>query len=138
AWWAGQQYALHPEILDRIRHQLDATVSQSQRIVADAWHAILEYHDLRSNGRDSIYDLRSPGQEPWSGPQIRHYLKQFSPHLKLRANWRSSVPPARTSTLRVSDLVSLEIDYREDVLTVHVPDECLRAVISKLRICLEL
>lgn len=140
AWWAGQQASLHHEILGRIRldQKADAT-DTSQRVVADAWRAIAECHDLQTADWDHAYDLRFRTRRSGERELLaREYASHFSPRLKISNMWRRPVPPMAGSRLRIGDILHVDVEYSEEIRTIEVPDDYLRPLMPKLRAALEL
>lgn len=140
AWWAGHQDSLHHEILERIRLDRETgSTSEPSNVVVNAWRAIAECHDLQVADRDRIHELRlRVGRTGWHEPAAREYAAHFSPRLKISNMWRRPVPPRAGPSLRVRDLVHIDVEYSRSIRTVDVPDEYLRPLIPKLRAGLEL
>lgn len=141
AWWAGQQVALHPDILDRLRNDREKKSDRSrvQRAVSECWRTIREYHVLRRDDRDRAYELKLRAEgSGWHEQLAREYASYYSPFLKLSAYSRRPVPPTGRGKLIERDLVHVEVAYSEAIRMVEVPDEYLLPLIGKLRQELEL
>jgi hypothetical protein len=140
AWWAGQQGALHPDILERLRNDREqAGRSRVQRAVSGCWRTIREYHALRRDDRDRAYELKLRARgSGWHEQLAREYASHFSPFLKLASFSRRPVPPTGRGKITERDLVQVEVDYSEAIRTVEVPDDYLIPLIGKLRQGLEL
>jgi hypothetical protein len=141
AWWAGQQGALHPDILDRLRNDREKK-SNSSRVhhaVSECWRTIREYHVLRHDDRDRAYELKLRAKgSGWHEQLAREYASYFSPFLKLSTSSRRPVPPTGRGKITERDLVRVEVGYSEAIRTVEVPDEYLISLMGKLRQGLEL
>ena len=140
AWWAGQQAALHPDILDRLRNDREEVGrSRIQRAVSGCWRTIREYHALRREDRDPAYELKLRAKgSGWHEQLTREYASHFSPYLNLSVLWRRPVPPTSRSKITERDLVRVDVEYSEGIRTVEVPDDYLIPLIGKLRQALEL
>lgn len=140
AWWAGQQAALHPDILGRLRIERDTKKrSRIQSAVSDCWRTIREYHSLRRNDPDRVYDLKLRAKATgWHEPLAREYAEHFAPYLKLSNFDRRPIPPRGRTRLSVQDFVRVSVDYSDGIREVAVPDDYLVPLISKLRHALEL
>ncbi|KCZ56461.1 MULTISPECIES: SIR2 family protein [Hyphomonas] len=139
-WWAGQQNALHPDILSRLRIDFDTqTSANTTQPVADSWRTIREYHALKGEDRDLSYELKLRAKATgWHEPLAREYASYFAPYLQLQSVWRSPIPPDGRRKLRERDLVQVAVEYFEGIRSVEVPDDYLAPLIGKLRDALHL
>ncbi len=140
AWWAGQQGALHPDILNRLQNDREQTASSRiQRAISGCWRTIREYHSLTADDRDRVYELKLRAKASgWHEQLAREYATYFSPYLKLSSFSRRPVPPTGRGKITERDLVRVEVDYSEGIRTVEVPEDYLIPLIGKLRQALEL
>lgn len=140
AWWAGQQGALHPDILKRLRTDREPAPNSSvRRVVSACWQTIREYHALIGDDRDRVYDLKLRAKGTgWHEQLAREYASHFSPFLKLSSFSRRPVPPTGRGKITERDLVRVEVGYSEGIRSVQVPDDYLIPLIGKLRHGLEL
>jgi hypothetical protein len=140
AWWAGQQPALHPDILDRVRvDREEIGRSHVQRAVSGCWRTIREYHALIGEDRDRVHDLKLRAKASgWHEQLAREYVSYFSPRLKLSGISRRPVPPTGRGKITERDLVHVEVEYPNGTLTIEIPDDYLIPLIGKLRQALEL
>lgn len=135
AWWAGQQHALHPEIIRRLTiERARANAGKTKKPVSDAWKTIREYHALQATDRDQTYELRLEAKSTgWHEPLAREYAALFEPYLKLSPVWRRPVPPDGRTKITERDLVQVSVEYFSEIRTVDVPDEYILPLIPKLR-----
>lgn len=140
AWWAGQQAALHPDILNRLRHDREQTgSSRVQHAISGCWRTIREYHALSPDDSGRVYELKLRAKASgWHEQLAREYASHFSPFLKLSSFSRRPVPPTGRGKITERDLVHVEVDYSEGIRTVEVPEDYLIPLIGKLRQGLEL
>ena len=137
AWWAGGQDAIHEVILDGIRVALRRPPSKSERpAVRKAWQAYLDYADLKRAWHEGLLDLRVR-ETGWSEAVADEYVACFAPSLSLDAIGRGPVPPPTDRELTNSHLVSVSVEYEDQVLGIGVPDDYLQNLVPKLRVQLE-
>lgn len=139
-WWAGQQHSLHSTILERRGfRQKQQNQTRSDKVVDAAWSTISEYHDLKEGEEDRVFDIDfSVGEDGPRDAVARQYARHFSPRLRLNTIWRRTLPPNAGPSLKLKDLVDVDVEYPESILTVSVPDNYLRHVLPKLTASLQL
>lgn len=135
AWWAGRQFALHPDLLEHIRWRMLQWPNPEEHVVTrKAWQAIFEYHDLIDDERHDRHELqRELRTFGWSGRAVREYARLFSPRLKRGAMYGTSVPPKQSAKLSVRDLVRVSVEYPKVPAELTVPNEYLAAVLAAQR-----
>jgi hypothetical protein len=139
-WWAARQNALHPDIRNQIRRELE----QSQRFLASAvrhaWRYLLEYweqdrHEFRRKGYELAAEVRRDG---WSRSIVRKFAAHLRPYLKIAHEFIDRpTPPNQNEEVAQGKLIGLDVVYPDAVRDMGVPDEWVAFVVPELRKNLE-
>lgn len=138
AWWATRQNSLHPQLLQKIEWQIQASKDLHKR-ARHIWSLILEHHRNPRNRQfdSSWFDLKERVTlEGWTASVLRYFRHISTPRITILQPFHlsSSKPPtANWDDIRLSDLGQFEIKllerHKEDL---DVPDEILPQVFGIL------
>lgn len=132
AWWAGGQGGLHPWLADSVRRNLD---KEMEAPVRQAWRLILTAPPSPDHFDMGFYELlHAAGKEDWSLWTQREFETLKRPRITVG---RSYTAPPLAGALRLSRLVSADVDYRAHPSEAIVPDVFLGRYVRTLRGYLE-
>jgi hypothetical protein len=140
-WWAAHQFALHPDIRERIRWQLERAAQPSQPEVRKAWRYLFESWDsYRGELPRDIFKLKAQiAKDGWDSAGVRQYSSIRQPYFEAQSNdWSGPKPPNNRADLQVGDLVRMDVKYPEKHDKIEIPDEWLAQTVTALRRNLEL
>ena len=140
-WWAAHQTrGLHRQIQDSIGWRIENAESDCALEVFRAWKYLFEHwRTLNQFDRHERYrfdaELKKSG---WDGALLRRYAAIDRPYL---AAAPTSVigpqAPLEIKHFRLSDLVVVRSEYRNDLSDIEIPDEWLARVVEVRRRNLE-
>ena len=137
-WWAAGQSGLHPRMADLVTSALGQ--KQIPFEIRQAWHYLFECWKLpRKPDYTSAIALQAAiAKDTWTRQNLRRYAEVFRPALTAtRPIWRGFYP-AKGGSLKLRDLVDLDVSYPERHIPIDVPDEQLSNVVPFARQNLEL
>ncbi|OOZ75716.1 hypothetical protein BOW50_11080 [Solemya velum gill symbiont] len=135
AWWAIRQFGLHPQLVDRINHQLRRIeLPQEARRI---WNLILEYQsdDRNFNWGDGWFELKDRVKnEGWNPSVLRSFESKTAPFLSchLPSGNEASMPPFKDwDDVSPKELARWEVkfpDRHEE--RIDIPDKVLLPVFN--------
>lgn len=140
-WWAGHQFALHPDIRDRIRWQLERAPQPSKPEIRKAWRYLFESWDsYRGEFHRDIFELKAQiAKDGWDSAAVRQYSSIRQPYFEAQSNyWGGPKPPSAGADLQVGDLVRMDVKYPEKHEQIEIPDEWLAQTVKALSRNLEM
>jgi hypothetical protein len=137
-WWAAKQSVLHPEIQREIMHS-SKLISPVMR---QAWLYLFEFWGYQANDDQSLQDFTdlkiAIGHDGWSHQRLRKYIALQRPFIKISPHfWHKCSPPDLYENLQLNDMLSLSIDYPEQIGDIEISNEWLAPCISEIRKNLE-
>lgn len=133
-WWAGQQSALHPAIIENVKHNtLYGNINCSEPIQW-AWNTIFEmshfygYEEYQEHSLESL--IQNQG---WNDFVIREYSRVSKPHLKKDNLYAKSIPKDNRKKLTKFSLIKPDVAYPEGIYSISIPDEYLAKTINRFR-----
>lgn len=133
-WWAGQQSALHPTVIESVkRATLHGDIECSEPIQW-AWNAVFELSQFY--GREEYQEHSLSGlikKQGWNDFIIREYGRISKPYLKKDDLYARSIPRYNRKKLTKFALIKPDVDYPEGVYPIPIPDEHLAKVINLFR-----
>lgn len=143
-WWAAKNGGLHPDIQRRIQWRLERSGADAEAVnplIRKAWQYLIEsWNDIREPDSRDWYALKGRiAIDGWDLSTVRRFADHFRPYLVVKPSWLTApTPPETRDDLRLSEIVSLDVEYREAVDKEPIPTEYLWPVIKLLRQNLEL
>ena len=139
-WWAVNQFGLHPSIQKGIQWQLESSPKKVGIETRQAWRYLFE--TWGKNNRDFYqdwYKLKAAiDQDGWNSWVIRKFADINRPYLKAKRNYLSGPkPPQWKKSIRIQDMLRLEVEYPELIDDANIPDEWLTFAIRQFRKNLE-
>lgn len=137
-WWASGQAGLHPAVVQQIEFALNQ--KELSPLARSSWGYLLEaWRAAPAHDRMKAFALKNAiGKDGWTKPHIRRFGEISRCVLTAsRPHWAGPLLPGPPKTLRLRDLVDLEVRYPERFVSFEIPDEQLVDVIPLLRQNLE-
>jgi hypothetical protein len=138
-WWASHQAGLHPAIQDQILFELEQRKKTSAPEVRRAWHYIFESWETRTKAFQDWYQLKaSIDLDGWTNAAVRELASIYRPFLKVEWPFSSGPkPPEGYDSIRIRQIVNLDVEYPERHEQVEIPDEYLVFAVREFRKNLE-
>ena len=141
-WWAAHQTrGLHRQIQERIGWRIENAENDCEIAVFKAWKYLFEHWRRRNQfDRHERYtfdaELKKSG---WDRARLRRYAAIDRPYLTVGPTSVSgSQAPLEAEHLRLSELVAVRVEYRNDLSDIEVHDEWLARVVEVRRRNLEI
>ena len=135
-WWACRCGGLHPDIVRLIERELERSTIDYLPHVREAWGHLLRLWQQKSGDFNlDWYRLKaSLGKHGWNGSTLREFSIVCRPHFKVEpALMMRNMPPEQTADTRLSDFLSIDVAYGNNVFDIDVPDQWLERLIAELR-----
>ena len=140
-WWASRQTSgLHPQIQEFIRRRIERTGNDCGMEVFDAWQYLFEHWRTRNQfDRYERYNFAAELKKSgWNSARLRRYAAIDRPYLTVGPTSVSGPQaPSEIEHLRLSDLVGVQVEYRNDLSDIEIPHEWLARVVEVRRRNLE-
>ncbi|URK87133.1 hypothetical protein LP421_25645 [Rhizobium sp. RCAM05350] len=140
-WWAARQGALHPDLRQQIKWQLErGNDAEVNEIIRTAWRFLFDYWRHRHGSVHHEwfqfgYDVKKNG---WNLTAVRSFANAARPYIKVEGSyWGGPVPPETSNELQTHDLVRLDVEYPDLPGSFQIPDEWLWQIVAQLRRNLE-
>lgn len=135
-WWAASQHGLHPDLQGRIEWELQDSHKDVKPAIRQAWRYLFEA--WKHNPGDAPrrwFDLRRViKRDGWNSEIIWRFAAIVRPRLKVERDYRRRPkPPECMDDVRVTDMLSLSVEYPDVAATVQIPDEWLALALRLLR-----
>jgi hypothetical protein len=133
-WWALAQTPLHPVLLRQMAFRLDHRANEMPPMAQVAWRYIVNASSPRpALAFQNIYALQGAiARSGWNAPVRRALLSLAVPKIKVSRPLAKG-PVDNIRRVRQGDLISVEIEYNDAVLTIPVPDDELQQLIAGVR-----
>lgn len=133
-WWALAQTPLHLVLLRQIAYRLDRHREEMPPMAQLAWRYIVDASAPRpTSAFQDIYAFqRGIARSGWTAPIRRALLALLTPRIKVSRPLAKG-PAGDIRRARQGDLISIEIEYNDTVLTVAVPDDQLEQLVPGVR-----
>lgn len=133
-WWAAQQSALHPELIDSVRRKLERPDTRARKVVVEAWRRLIEYFTrVPSDDFPLIRVEQAIQKHGWSSKLIREYVEESRVKLKKETYFRRLSPPKGNEKILLRDLIHVSVDFPERGDQLEIPNAVLDRVIPALR-----
>jgi len=139
-WWAARQTGIHPEIQKGIEWRLENIKNKMPDEIRKAWLLLL---DVWGQGKKD--DLYQKWHIPalvtkfgWDSSLVIKYISSIRPYLKAGTPYRNRyVPPKHEVSIKVHDILKIEVEYPEITDEVSIPSEWLAIAVREYRKNLE-
>ena len=114
-WWAAGQQGVHPKVVELIVFALSNPRKRPTREVRSAWRYLFEGWSTPENpDYTSDFALKAAlDRDGWTKQHLRRFAEVSRAKLTVsRPYWRGQFP-AKSTKLKVRDLVDLEVRYHE-------------------------
>ena len=141
-WWAAHQTdGLHPQIQELVRWRIERAENDSEIEVFEAWQYLFEHWRTRNLfDRHERYRFEAEIKKAgWNNARLRRYAAIDRPYLKVGERY-ISVPtaPLESEPFSLSEWLGLEVEYRNELWGIEIPDEWLARVVEVRRRNLEI
>jgi hypothetical protein len=137
-WWASGQSSLHPIVMRTVQFNVDARENKLPPMARKAWRYLFEACD--GPGRPALmeaYTLNERlGREGWTSLDARNLAGLLRPRLTVGRPY-GVMPPNRKTSLKLRDLIRLDVEYPTEEIPVEIRDDGLPTVLPLLRRNLE-
>jgi SIR2-like domain len=139
-WWAVRQQPLHTGLQEGIARSLKRHHDQTEPVIRVAWRYLLEVWNSNDDVESRWYGLKREIERDGWGPAMARALGDLTyPRLSASPVLMSSpLPPKRDASLRLEDLVRLEVECPTIPRDAEIPDEWLEHVLRDFRKNIEL
>lgn len=139
-WWAAQQSALHPSILQHIESSLLQDPARFSDLVRRGWRLLLTASaDERGNPDMLHYEIQGRAQqEGWSPSLIRKLADLYRPCVTVKKSFGVCHPLLWTEDKNPETIIHADVNYPRPHEDLHIPDAQLAYAISQFRGNLEL
>jgi SIR2-like domain len=139
-WWAVRQQRLHAGLQKGIAWSLDRHHQQTEPVLRIAWQYLLEAWKRNEDANSQWYNLKREIERSGWGPATARALGELTcPYVKAsRAFMSSPVPPKKGETLRLGELLHLEVECPGIPPDADIPNEWLEHVLRGFRKNIEL
>lgn len=133
-WWAGQQGALHPALVNAVSHRIANDKTKSfTKDAKSSWNTIFEINDFSSRGKYDEYEFKNRVNSfGWSNVLVREYINTSAPYLVKGTLYRS-IPRDNREKFDARSFVRADIKYPEGLYDLKIPNEYLSKVINGFR-----
>ncbi len=138
-WWASGRAGIHPDIQFDIRFQLERRKVTSSPAVRKAWRYIFEAWKTQNNNfnRDWHELKASIDLDGWTTAAIRQLALIHRPYLTVGRDRSRPKPPESSESLRVRDIVHLDVKYPSSQRGLRLPDKYIATAVREFRENLE-
>ena len=139
-WWAAHQTGIHPVVQGQIRHHLERKKQNCSKEVRQAWRHIFNAWEKGKNDfQESWYQLKAfIDIDGWSYPAIRRLAGGCRPYMKTgKPLYHGAKPPENKDSIRIEEMVNLDVEYPWAGGDIQIPDEFLITAIREFRKNLE-
>lgn len=138
-WWASGRAGIHPDIQFDIRFQLERRKLNSSPVVRKAWRYIFEAWKTQENNlTHAWHELKaSIDLDGWTTATVRQLALIHRPYLTVGRDWSRPKPPESSESLRVRDIVHLDVKYPSSQRGLRLPDEYIATAVREFRKNLE-
>lgn len=134
-WWAAGQKGLHPIVLRNVQFELDHKESKLSPVARTAWRYLIEA--WRGPARPNVYDFAQRlAREGWTLSTRREFADLSRPILTAERPYGVG-PPSQKNSLRLNQLVRLDVKYLDEEIPILIPDAELPSILPLLRRNLE-
>lgn len=133
-WWAGQQSALHPAVIENVKRTTLYGDVECSEPIQWAWNAVFELSQFYGREEYQEHSLKSLiKKQGWNDFIVREYGRVSKPHLKQDNLYARSIPRDNRKKLAKFSLIKPDVDYPEGVYSIPIPDEYLAKAINLFR-----
>lgn len=133
-WWAGQQLALHPTVIESVKRATLYGDIKCSEAIQWAWNAVFELSQFY--GREEYQEHSLSGlikKQGWNDFIVREYGRISKPFLKKDNLYARSIPRDNRKKLAKFSLIKPDVGYPEGVYSIPIPDEYLAKTINLFR-----
>lgn len=133
-WWAGQQSALHPVVLNSVNSTMCYGDIEYHEVVQWAWNSVFELSQYY--GRDKYEEhglVRLIKEQGWNDFILREYGRISACYLKGDKLYSQSIPRDNRKKLTKFSLIKPDVGYPEGFYRITVPDNYLSKAINLYR-----
>ncbi len=133
-WWAGQQSALHPTVIDNVKRAILYGDIELSKPIQWAWNAVFELSQFYGREEYQEHGLKSLiKKQGWNDFIVREYGRLSKPYLKKDNLFARSIPRDNRKKLTKFSLIKPDVDYPEGVYSIPIPNEYLAKTINLFR-----
>ena len=139
-WWAAHQTGIHPAVQGQIRHHLERKKQDCSKEVRQAWRHLFDAWKKEKNDfQESWYQLKAfIDIDGWSYSTIRRLAGGCRPYMKTgKPLCHGAKPPENKDSIRIEEMVNLDVEYSWAGGDIQIPDEFLITAIREFRKNLE-
>lgn len=133
-WWAGQQMALHPTIIENVKRATLYGDIDCAEPIQWSWNAVFELSQFYGREEYQEHSLKSLiKKQGWNDFIVREYGRISKPYLKKDNLYARSIPRDNRKKITKFSLIKPDVDYPEGVYSIPIPNEYLAKAINLFR-----
>ena len=111
-WWAGQQSALHPNVIESVKRTTLYGDIECPEPIQWAWNAVFELSQFYGREEYQEHSLKSLiKKQGWNDFTVREYGRISKPYLKKDNPYARSIPRDNRKKLAKFSLIKPDVDY---------------------------